>query len=102
MIIYLGCELPHASSGLPEAMDLAVQVTGSHLPKGLPLLDLAPRGGYLAAIITARAGGLLHRLFTLTFHPWVECGLFLWPYPSGCPVPGISRHIALWSADFPQ
>ncbi len=30
------------------------------------------------------------------------CGLFLWPYPSGCPVPGITRRHALWSADFPQ
>jgi hypothetical protein len=29
-------------------------------------------------------------------------GLFLWPDPSGCPVPGVSRHLALWSADFPR
>ena len=35
-------------------------------PEGLLLLDLAPGGGYLAADITARAGGLLHHLFTLT------------------------------------
>ena len=33
---------------------------------GLPLLDLAPGGGYLAADIAAHAGGLLHHLFTLT------------------------------------
>ena len=32
---------------------------------GLPLLDLAPGGGCLAADVTARAGGLLHHLFTL-------------------------------------
>jgi len=30
------------------------------------LLGLAPGGGYLAARITANAGGLLHHLFTLT------------------------------------
>ena len=30
------------------------------------LLGLAPGGGYLATHITARAGGLLHHLFTLT------------------------------------
>ncbi len=110
MIISLGYELPHTSSSLPEVMDLAIRVTGSHLPKGLPLLDLAPCGGCLAAGITASAGGLLHHLFTLTIHLWVGCGLSLWPYPSGClhkiragdPIPGITRHIALWSADFPQ
>jgi hypothetical protein len=28
--------------------------------------------------------------------------MFLWPIPSGYPVPGITRHLALWSADFPQ
>ena len=31
----------------------------------LSLLDLAPDGGYLAACITACAGGLLHHLFTI-------------------------------------
>src|SRR5512135_2261439 len=102
MTISLGCKSPHISCSLPEAADLKIQVAGSHLRMGLLLLDLAPCGGYLAADITACAGGLLHHLFTLTFHPEVECGLFLWPYPSGCPVPGVTRHIALWSADFPQ
>src|SRR5512137_2819682 len=76
--------------------------------------------------VLACAGGLLHHLFTLTPHPKVDCGMSLWPYPSGFlhifragdpheiragsphifragdPVPGITRHIALWSADFPQ
>ena len=32
----------------------------------LPLLDLAFGGGYLAARVATDAGGLLHRLFTLT------------------------------------
>jgi hypothetical protein len=69
MTISLGCELPHTSCSLPEAADLTIQVTGSHLPKGLPLLDLAPGGGYLAVDIAAHAGGLLHRLFTLALPP---------------------------------
>ena len=33
------------------------------------LLGLAPGGGYLAARITARAGGLLHHRFTMTTPP---------------------------------
>jgi hypothetical protein len=102
MTISLGCESPRTSCSLPEAADLAIQEAGSYLPMGLPLLDLAPGGGYLAVDIAAYAGGLLHHHFTLTFHRQVECGMFLWPIPSGCPVPGITRHLALWSADFPR
>ena len=53
--------------------------------------------------ITALAGGLLHHHFTLT----PQGGIFLWPDPKGYPVagfpfPGVTRHCALWSADFPQ
>ena len=66
MTISLGRELPHTSCSLPEAADPWVQVTSRHLPRGLPLLDLAPGGGYLAVDIAAHAGGLLHHLFTLT------------------------------------
>ncbi len=95
---------------------------GQSPPEGSPLLDLAPYGGCMAASIAARAGGLLHHLFTLTptlFPPLNprdfgevqgRCGMSLSPYPSGCPhnccaggpVPGVTRRIALWSADFPQ
>ncbi len=28
--------------------------------------------------------------------------MFLWPDPAGCPAPGVTRHLALWSADFPR
>ena len=39
----------------------------SHRPQTKSsLLGLAPGGGYLATRITARAGGLLHHLFTIT------------------------------------
>jgi hypothetical protein len=48
-------------------------------------LDLAPGGVYLAARVTLRAGGLLHRRFTLTpgQSPGAVC--FLWHYPAGHP-----------------
>ncbi len=42
----------------------------SHRPQTISsLLGLAPGGGYLATRITARAGGLLHHLFTITLTP---------------------------------
>ena len=50
----------------------------SHRPQTKSsLLGLAPGGGYLATHITARAGGLLHHLFTITAKG--SC-LFLWPF----------------------
>jgi len=44
------------------------------------------------------------RRWSLTppFHPYHYGGMSLWPYPAGCPAPGVTRHRALWSADFPQ
>lgn len=41
------------------------------------------------------------------FHPYQDGkalpgGLFLWPDPVGRPTPGVTRHLTLWSADFPQ
>ena len=41
------------------------------------------------------------------FHPYQSelahsGGLFLWPDPAGFPAPGVTRHLALRSADFPQ
>ncbi len=63
------------------------------------LLGLAPDGGYLAARITANAGGLLHRLFTLTLTLPLsrkrrrvrgEGDLFLWPCSGRLPRPGVS------------
>lgn len=69
MIISLGRKLPHVSCSLPEAANPEVQVTSSHLPWGLLLLDLAPGGGYLAMDVAVHAGGLLHHLFTLTHSP---------------------------------
>ena len=63
------------------------------------LLGLAPGGGCLAARIAADAGGLLHRLFTLTLTlpPSPASGrgvggegnLFLWPCSGRFPHKGI-------------
>jgi len=79
-----------------------------HTPAAQPpssLLGLAPGGGCLAAPVTRRAGGLLPHLFTLArtdAHASAVGGLFLWPYPRGYPLPGVTRRHALWSADFPR
>ncbi len=56
MVIHLGHELPHASSGLPEGKRATYTL----------LFSLAPDGVYLANHVTAVAGGLLHHRFTLT------------------------------------
>jgi hypothetical protein len=65
------------------------------------LLGLAPSGGYLATHITARAGGPLHHLFTITCPspctlPQIGGGpgeggcLFLWPFPVGSRLSAVS------------
>jgi hypothetical protein len=65
------------------------------------LLDLAPHGGCLAGDIAVPAGGLLHHLFTLT-HPIGERYAFCGPVPNVYTLPGVTRHAALWCADFPR
>ena len=106
-IICLDRTSPHGSSSLPGANSSKGEATSSLLPakRASPLLGFAPSGGCLAAHITAGAGSLLHHLFTLTSHAG---GMSLWPDPasslpaSSFPVPGVTRHCALWSADFPR
>ena len=56
-VISLGEASPPRSSGLPG--------TGNEASSLSSLFGLAPGGGYLAARITADAGGLLHHLFTI-------------------------------------
>jgi hypothetical protein len=54
------------------------------------LLGLAPGGGYLAACIAADAGGLLHRLFTMTALRRLSVSVALsgkLPRPGVSPVP---------------
>jgi hypothetical protein len=104
-VIYLGRRLPAASSSLPGAQ------SGRAAPS--PLLGLAPGGGCLAARVTTSAGGLLHRLFTLTtptrplprFRGRAEEGersAFLWSFSVESPRLGVAQHRALWSPDFPR
>jgi hypothetical protein len=76
MSISLDRMLPRSSSSLPETYPFqggneqfpgtAGQRLSPPTRRPLSLLDLAPGEGYLAASITASAGGLLHRRFTLT------------------------------------
>ncbi len=55
------------------------------------LLGLAPGGGCLAAYIAVDAGGLLHRLFTVTSLPErSEAVYFCGPDPAGYPIIGAS------------
>jgi hypothetical protein len=54
------------------------------------LFGLAPGGGYLAACITADAGGLLHRLFTMTAFRRLSVSVARsgkLPHPGVSPVP---------------
>ena len=99
-IIHLDPASPRGSSSLPEAQE---ERAAPRPPKcALPLLGLAPDGGCLAADIATGAGGLLHHLFTLSskgLRP--EAVIFCGPIP-GLPRPGVTRHHALQSADFPQ
>src|SRR5579863_3763763 len=78
-VIHLGLPLPAVSCGLPASIGRAALERSRrrrrcrHRP-----LDLAPGGVYLAAAVTCGAGGLLHRLFTLTLRRtggrFVFCG----------------------------
>ena len=106
-IIYLGCMSPCISCSLPETT-------------GVSLGDEQPptHKGFASAWPCSWRGlpGRNHywlRRWSLTppFHPhWFNMadamlnlsGMFLWPDPAGYPAPGITRRLALWSADFPR
>ena len=63
-------------------------------------LDLAPGGVCRATAVTCRAGGLLHRPFTLT--SIARGGLLSVALSRGSPRVGVTHHRALWSPDFPR
>jgi len=88
-VIYLGRQLPDASSGLPEG-------EAGHL--NALLFGLAPGGVFLANPVTGVAGGLLHHLFTLTH----AGGMLSVALSVGSPRLGVTQHPALWSPDFPR
>ncbi len=93
MIIYLGLPLLTTSCNLPE------HTNGTRCP--FALLGLAPDGVYLADAITNATGGLLHHRFTLT-HAETWAIRFSVALSGKSPCPAVSRHRALWSADFPH
>jgi hypothetical protein len=65
------------------------------------LLGLAPEEGCLAAALLQSPV-----VSYTTFSPSPYGSLFLWPnlagYLKGFPAPGVTRLLALWSADFPR
>jgi hypothetical protein len=79
-------------------------LVASHQSEPSALLDLAPGGVCRAGDITATAGGLLHHRFTLADQGNTPCSaIYLSVALSvGLPRPAVSRHRALWSADFPR
>lgn len=99
MIIYLGRLLPTCSCGPPEAPTLEGRKTSRSGYISLLLFDLTPdRGCPADALLRAPV------VSYTTISPLLNCfsGLFLWPDPVSYLTPGITRHPALWSADFPQ
>ena len=101
--VWAGALPPWLGAAYPGLEGCGPHPGGARPP--LPLLGLAPGGGCLAAPVTRRAGGLLPHLFTLArtcAAAQAAGGLFLWPYPRGYPLPGVTRRHALWSADFPR
>ncbi len=78
---------------LPAALRLA---------EAFALLDLAPGGVCPAGSIAATAGGLLHHRFTLTSQITPAGNTPLCCTCRQFTRPAVSRHRALWSADFPQ
>ena len=93
MIIYLGLPLLTTSCSLPEHHN------GTRRP--FVLLGLAPDGVCLADAITNAAGGLLHHRFTLA-RAETRAIRFSVALSGRSPCPAVSRHRALWSADFPH
>jgi len=75
---------------------------GAGSPHDAPLFGLAPRGVYRAA-----SGYPVTRCaLTAPFHPYRSAeaevgGLFSVALSLGSPPPGVTRHAALWSSDFP-
>jgi len=80
-VIYLGRQLPVASSSLPESRRAPSQRCS--------LFGLAPSGVYLAIQVTLNAGGLLPHRFTLTMQHAVaslphSAVCFLLHFPGSC------------------
>ena len=98
MDIYLGCRLPDSSRSLPGD---GWEPGGSRLRRGF-----SPACPCTAWGLPGR-GHCCPRRWSLTppFHPYSPCGerfVFCGPVPNVYTLPGVTRHVALWCADFPR
>jgi len=118
VIIYLGRRSPCASCSLPgtsafrgKARRRAASRPLPHAEAGglCPCLALLPAGvAWPPALLPAPV--VSYTTFSPLPLPAAPSGrglggwggMSLWPDPAGCPVPGITRRRALWSADFPR
>ena len=101
-IIHLGRSLPNGSSGLPGNAVRPSPDTERAARKSVSLFGLAPRGVYLAAHVTTRAGELLPHRFT--HHPdksRLVYSLLHLSSPDLIRCPDVIRLAALWCSDFP-
>ncbi len=94
-IIPLGRASPRASSGLPGS-------SGGQ-PSNAPLRGLAPDGVCRATSVTGRAVGSYSTFSPLPEHRLLDIRAvcFSVALSSRSPSPGVTRHPALWSPDFP-
>ena len=106
-IIHLRPLLPAAWCDLPGGS--GEQPSNASADARTHPFDLAPSGVYRSTPVTWDAGGLLHRLFTLTSvlkvpgtSSVVGGGLLSVALSRGSPRVGVTHHLALWSPDFPR
>lgn len=96
MIISLGWLLPDSSCSLPGIVKERAAPRTEVLHPCLALLQTG----------VAWPAHYCDRRWSLTppFHPYQPeaGGMFLWPDPANCFTPGITRRLALRSADFPR
>ncbi len=102
-IISLGWVLPHNSCNLPGSSTLSVRKRAAFCAMHLDPAWSCSWRGLPGQYITA-----LPVVSYTTFSPLpvvseeITGGMFLWPCPTGFPIPGVTRRHALWSADFPR
>jgi hypothetical protein len=92
-IIPLGRWLPNGSSSLPKG--------SGEQPSNAFLHGLAPSGVYRAVAVTSDAVGSYSTVSPLLLRLRVGAVYFLWHFPQGLPLPGVTRRSALRSPDFP-
>ncbi len=100
-IIHLGRLLPATSSGSPGRLRRATSVSHPKM-ENRSLFSLAPSGVYHASLVTATPVRSYRTISPLpSFAEAMEGGIFSVALSLGLPLPGVTRHHALWSSDFP-